>query len=90
MSSHLSTAAAIILLIGTNSLRQFDASQVLQEVAHTINYLHQHYPNLHRKEAIAIVATFPCLKYYPYFPSTLALSANIDLYNEQLQILSTN
>ncbi|CAF4291241.1 unnamed protein product [Rotaria sp. Silwood2] len=90
MSSHLSTASGIILLIGTNSLRQFDASQVLQEVAHTINYLHQHYPNLHRKEAIAIVATFPCLKYYPYFPSTLTLSANIDLYNEQLQILSTN
>ncbi|CAF1187952.1 unnamed protein product [Rotaria sordida] len=90
MSLHLSTASAIILLIGTNSLCRFDASQVVQQAAHTINYLHQPYPNLHHKEAISIVAIFPCFKFFPNFPSPSSLSSNIDLYNEQLNILSTN
>ncbi|CAF4691901.1 unnamed protein product, partial [Rotaria sp. Silwood2] len=90
MSTYLSTASAILLLIGINSLRQLDASQVLQQVAHKINYLHQHYPHLNRKEAISIVATFPCFKSSSTFPSISSLSSNIDLYNEQFKILSTN
>ncbi|CAF4222645.1 unnamed protein product, partial [Rotaria sordida] len=90
ISSHLSTASAIMLLLSTNSLRSFDASQVIQQLAHRINYLHQHYPNLNRKETISIVTTFPCFKPSSKFPSISSFSSNIDLYNDQLKILATN
>ncbi|CAF4548251.1 unnamed protein product [Rotaria sp. Silwood2] len=90
ISSHLSNASAILLLIGMNSVRQFDASQVIQDVAHTITYLHQHYPNLKHKQTISILTTFPCFKPSFRFPSISSLSSNIDLYNEELNDLSKN
>ena len=88
-SSHLSTVSAIMLLIGTNFIYQIDVSQAIQQVAHTINYLHQKYPHLNRKEHISIVATFPCHKPSSTFSSP-SLSSNIELYNDQLVTLSTN
>ncbi|CAF3967713.1 unnamed protein product [Rotaria sp. Silwood2] len=79
-----------MLLIGTDSLRYLDEVQVTQLVAYTIDYLHQNYPHLNKKQHISIVATFPCCKPSSTFPSLLSLSSNIQLYNDELNALSTN
>ena len=89
LSSSLHTANAIMLLVGTNSVRYVDASQIIQHVAHIINYLHRTYPHLNTKPNICIVSAFPCLNPTFTFPLTSSLSSNISLYNSELKKLST-
>jgi hypothetical protein len=89
LSPSLNRFAAVLFLIGINSIRYIDAAKVIQQVAYVINYLQQHYPHLNQKHNISVVTSFPCYKPSPSFPSTSSLSSNIALYNEALQTLST-
>ncbi|CAF4009596.1 unnamed protein product [Rotaria sordida] len=88
ISTYLQSSAALMFLIGTNSLRYDDAAKVLQDVAHTIEYIHTTYPHLHEKQQIAVVATFPCYNTSGIFKSIHSLLSNIQVYNEELHTLS--
>ncbi|CAF3246242.1 unnamed protein product [Rotaria sp. Silwood2] len=88
IASYLHSAQAIMLIIGTNSLRFVDAAQAVQHAAHTIKYIHTNHPHLNQKQHIAVVATFPCYNTSNFFPSTHSLLSNIQLYNEELTVLS--
>ncbi|CAF4906418.1 unnamed protein product [Rotaria sp. Silwood1] len=88
ISSYLHSVQAIMLIIGTNSLRFIDAAQAVQQAAHLIAYIHTNHPHLKQKQHIAVVATFPCYNTSSRFPSTDSLLSNIQLYNEELNALS--
>ena len=89
ISTYLRSSTAIMLLVGTNSLRYVDATQAVQQAAHTIDYIHQHHSHLNQKQSIPIVATFPCYKTTSTFPTPFSLLANIQIYNEALNSLSS-
>jgi hypothetical protein len=88
ISSSIASSKAIMFLIGSNSLRIFPASRVINHVQDLISVLRQHHPHLSSQQAICIVSTFPCGKSSNTFPTPTLLQHNIDLYNEQLQTLS--
>jgi hypothetical protein len=89
LAPSLNRFAAVLFLIGINSIRYVDAATVIQQVAYVINYLQQHYPHLNQKHNISVVTSFPCYKPSSSFPSISSLSSNNSLYNEALQTLST-
>ena len=86
----MSTAKALLLLIGTNTVRCIPATLAVQQVAFTINYIHEHHTHLKHKRQVAVVLAFPCLKPTSSFPSTSLLLSNIVKYNEDLKQLSTD
>ncbi|CAF4432109.1 unnamed protein product, partial [Rotaria sp. Silwood2] len=79
-----------MFLIGSNSLRKFSASIVLNQIQHIISNLRQQHPHLTKKDSIGIVKTFPCFKFSHYFPTPELLQHNINIFNEQLYFLATN
>jgi hypothetical protein len=89
ISSYLASSTAIMLLIGTNSIRSSPASKIIQQIEDLIHLLRHLHPHLRHKDNIHIVATFPCLKTSRSFPSSSSLRRNIRLYNNQLLELST-
>ena len=90
LSHSLNVASAVMILVGTNSIRYVDAAEIILQVSYNVDYLHRTYPHLNRKDNICIVSTFPCLNISQSFPSTSSLSSNISLYNSELKKLSTN
>lgn len=85
---HLSQIDTLILLIGTNSIRNINASSVIHQVQDIINVLRKWFPHFHKPQSISICLIFPCLKVSNRFFTTFSLQSNIDTYNEQLIYLS--
>ncbi|CAF3963140.1 unnamed protein product, partial [Rotaria sordida] len=71
------SANAVLLLIGSNSLRKFTASTVLNQIQHIISNLRRQHPHLDNKHSIGIVTTFPCFKFSYTFPTPELLQHNI-------------
>jgi hypothetical protein len=90
ISSRIASSKAIMLLIGSNSLRIFPVSRVINHVHDFLSVLRQNHPHLSSQQAISIVTTFPCGKPSNTFRTPTLLQHNIDLYNNQLQTLSTH
>ena len=88
ISSSIASSSAIMVLIGSNSLRVFSAACVLNHVHDLISVLSQNHPHFSSQQSICIVTTFPCGKPSNTFPQPTLLQHNIDLYNKQLQALS--
>jgi hypothetical protein len=68
ISSHIQSAAAVMLLIGTNSTRSFVASEIIHQVQSFIPLLRDLHPHLTDPRSIVVVATFPCRKASFTFP----------------------
>ncbi|CAF1212583.1 unnamed protein product [Rotaria magnacalcarata] len=89
MNSSLSKANAILLLIGTNSVRTTPAAEIILEIQQILLLLQQMYPHLNQPKNITISSTFPSLKTTRPFPTKISLIFNINLYNEELKLLSS-
>ncbi|CAF3186399.1 unnamed protein product [Rotaria sp. Silwood2] len=61
--SHLVSANAVMFLIGSNSLRKFTASIVLNQIQYIISDLRRQHPHLVNKDSIGIVTTFSRFKF---------------------------
>ena len=85
ISHCLTSSNAIMLLIGSNSLRSFHAPCVLDHVRNFLTALRQTHPHLSSPQSICIVTTFPCGKPSNTFLTPPVLQRNIDNYNYQLQ-----
>jgi hypothetical protein len=88
ISSQIQSAAAVLLLIGTNSTRSFPSSEAINHVESFISLLPNLHPHLTNTHSIVVVTTFPCLKTSFSFPTVPLLHENIHQYNEQLLILT--
>ena len=84
ISSCISSAASIMLLIGTNSVRILNAAQIINQIRDFIILLRTHHPHLVHKTSIIVVAAFPCRKLSCSFPSYSSLQQNIHDYNVRL------
>jgi hypothetical protein len=89
IQSYLSQANAILFLVGTNSVRIFPATKIISQIQQIILFVQQNYPHLNQHEKIFIPLTFPCFKTTSRFPTETSLISNINSYNEQLQLLSS-
>ena len=85
---HLSSASAIMFLIGTNSVRCTPASTIINQIKNIINGIRSNYPHLTKKHCINIVPCFPCFK--PIYPLNTchSLLDNIAQYKNLLFDLS--
>ena len=84
----LSSSIGVLFLIGTNSIRQIPALQIMQQIEEIIELIRFHHPHLNKKHDISIVTTFPCYKVSSRFSSPSSLMNNIISYNENLKQLS--
>jgi hypothetical protein len=89
IQSFLSQATAVLFCVGTNSVRVLSARQIISQVEHIVLSVQQNYPHLNQPGKISISLTFPCFKTTYRFPTETSLISNINLYNEQLKILSS-
>jgi len=85
---YLLQANAIFFLIGTNSVRANKAREIIPQIQQLIFDLRQKFPHFSEREKITIALCFPCFKEIERFSYSFNLMFNINLYNEQLQILS--
>ncbi|CAF4495105.1 unnamed protein product [Rotaria socialis] len=88
ISSILSSVTGVLFLIGTNSVRSMSALRIIQQVEAIVNMIRLNHHHIDHLEKITIAATFPCLKVSSCFPNIDLLLNNINLYNQQLEILS--
>ncbi|CAF4615924.1 unnamed protein product [Rotaria socialis] len=88
ISSILSSATGVLFLIGTNSVRSMPALRIIQQVEAIVNMIRLNHHHIDHLGKITIAATFPCLKVSSCFPTIDLLLNNINLYNQQLEILS--
>ncbi|CAF4190956.1 unnamed protein product [Rotaria sp. Silwood2] len=88
ISSIISICTGIVLLIGTNSVRNLPSSQAIDDLTDTIHLIRSNYNHLRRKINISICSTFPCLKPSSQYPSTTSLLSNLIDYNTRLYNLS--
>ena len=86
IQSSVSQANSILFLVGTNSVRVLPANQVISQVERLISFVQQTFPHLHQPGKISIVLTFPCFK---TTRTEQSLMSNINLYNEELKLLSS-
>ena len=86
--SYLSEADAILLMVGTNSIRILPSWKAIEHVRETVLLIRETYPQFHETKHINIALTFTCLKTTKIFPNRYSLSSNIDEYNYQLKRLS--
>lgn len=87
-SSLIGSTSYVLFLLGTNSLRNLSAIEVISQVDHLLAFLYSRYIHL-RNNKIIITSCIPCLKTSKRFSSTLLLKNNIDHYNTLLLSLST-
>lgn len=87
-SSLMCSTSYVLFLLGTNSLRNWSATEVIVQVDHIIAFLYSRYNHL-TNNRIIITACIPCLKPSKRFSTTLLLNANIDHYNQLLLSLAT-
>ncbi len=88
ISNRLASCSGVVFLVGSNSIRNYSASQVIQQVEDIINLIQSQHVHLTQKHNISIVSAFPCFKLSSSFPTQEALSSNIDRYNYHLNQLS--
>ena len=88
LSPMISSCTSILLLIGTNSVRNTAAVRIIQQVEHVISVIRTNYPHFLGKNDISLVYAFPCLKTSYHFRSIESLLSNIDEYNSLLLELS--
>ncbi|CAF3653793.1 unnamed protein product [Rotaria socialis] len=88
ISSILSSVTGVLFLIGTSSVRSMPALRIIQQVEAIVNMIRLNHHHIDHLEKITIAATFPCLKVSSCFPNIDLLLNNINLYNQQLEILS--
>jgi hypothetical protein len=89
IQSSLSQANAVLFLIGTNSVRILPARKIISQIQELIFSLQQNYPHLNQPGKISISLTFPCFKTTRRYPTEESLISNINLYNEELILLSS-
>ncbi|CAM4822128.1 unnamed protein product [Rotaria magnacalcarata] len=89
IKSALSQATAMLFLVGTNSVRVFPATQIISQIQQIVSSIQQTYPHLSQHGKISISLTFPCLKTTARFSTEQSLLSNINVYNEELQALSS-
>jgi hypothetical protein len=88
IQSHLSQASGVLFLVGTNSVRIMPARKIISQVQQIILSVQQNYPHLNQSKKISVSLTFPCFKTTRRFPTETSLISNINLYNEELKLLS--
>jgi len=88
-ASILSSSTKTLFIIGTNSVRQFTALEIIDQAEDFIHLLRAQHPHLNDSHAISILATFPCYKKSQRFPCESSLNTNIQSYNELLLALSS-
>ena len=88
LSPLISACTSILLIIGTNSVRNTDAVRIIQQVEHFVSIIRTNYPHFLRKQDISLAYTFSCYKTSFHFPSIQSLLSNIDEYNSLLLQLS--
>ena len=88
ISSTLSSASGVILVVGTNSLRVCSATLTIEHVKTFITTLRSSHPHLTSANSLTISLTFSCHKLTTTFPTTLSLSSNINKYNQVLLSLA--
>ncbi|CAF1332636.1 unnamed protein product [Didymodactylos carnosus] len=84
ISSFLSRATALVLLIGTNSIRLTKSTDVIQQVEQLITHIRNNHQQLEDEQNIAIIPSFSCAKTTQKFPTTTSLEQNIESYNNLL------
>ncbi|CAF4964696.1 unnamed protein product [Rotaria sp. Silwood1] len=89
MSSLLSSCSGVFFLIGTNSIRNNSASEVIAQVDNLIDLIRSHHTHLKHQTDISISSVFPCLKPSFLFSSISTLLSNINNYNTLLNDLAT-
>ena len=90
LDSHLSSTRAIMLLIGTNSVRCTSASTMIIQVKSVISFLGSRYTHLSNKHCIIIVPCFPCFTSFYPLNTIQSLLDNIAQHNASLFDLSIN
>ena len=88
VSSLLSSSTGVFFLVGTNSIRNTLASQIIAQIEHFMDLIRSHYIHLKHRVDIAIALAFPCFNSSYLFTSTSALSLNIQNYNVALKDLA--
>lgn len=86
-SSLISSASYLLFLLGTNSLRNLSAMEVINQLDDILHFLYSRYHHLTNRKII-ITTCLPCLKTTRRFSSTFLLMKNIDDYNQLLLTLS--
>ena len=89
MQSLLSQADALLFSIGTNSVRTMRATEIIDQVRDVVHLVRQNYPHLNGHGKVSISSTFACSKTTRRFQQPTALLWNINLYNEKLNLLSS-
>ena len=88
LDSHLSSAKALMLLIGTNSVRCTPTSTIITQVKSLINPLRSRHNHLLDKHCVIMVPCFPCFKSFYPLNTMRSLLDNIAQYNTLLFDLS--
>ncbi|CAF3036010.1 unnamed protein product [Rotaria socialis] len=87
-SSLISSTAYLLLLVGTNSLRNLPATEVINQVDDILHFLYsQHHHLINQK--IVITSCIPCFKIPRRFGTVASLMNNIHYYNQLLFELSS-
>ena len=86
-ASLIHSASYILFLIGTNSIRNLPATEIINQIEQTFDILSSQHSCL-RNENIIITTCIPCLKPSKRFPTISLLKNNIDNYNQLLLTLS--
>ncbi|CAF0988794.1 unnamed protein product [Rotaria magnacalcarata] len=89
ITSILSSCTGVLFLIGTNSVRNTSALQIITQVEDIISTLRSHHPHLAQKTDITVATVFPCYKPSFRFQTHSLLSSNINNYNKLLKNLSS-
>ncbi|CAM4981871.1 unnamed protein product [Rotaria socialis] len=89
ITSILSSCTGVLFLIGTNSVRNTLALQIITQIEDIISLLRSHHPHLLHKTDITVATVFPCYKPSFRFQTHSLLSSNINNYNELLKNLSS-
>jgi hypothetical protein len=88
ISSTLSTTTAIILLIGTNSIRCLPSWQIIEQIEDLVNKIHINHTHLANKHGINIILTFPCNKTSSKYQTVEDLHYNLNNYNHFLKLVA--
>ncbi|CAF1491589.1 unnamed protein product [Adineta steineri] len=87
-ASYFTAATKVLFLIGTNSVRLFNTSELLSQVEQFLTILRTNHAQFSNTNNTHMVACFPCRKLSNHFSSYSSLEANISSYNRELIRLS--
>ncbi|CAF1520920.1 unnamed protein product [Rotaria sp. Silwood1] len=87
ISSLINSTSNILFLIGINSVRNFPAPEIIQQVDYLLDSLFSRYSRL-RQGRIIITSCLPCIKPSNRYSTITLLRHNIEIYNQLLLSLS--